>query len=464
MRIFQKLLLLVILASSMECQEEVVNSRPYPRILTRDVANISPAGATFEADITYRGGFEILEYGFVWANETPTLEVGERIAIIESPSTDHLTVAVTSGLIAKQFYQVRAYLITKDHIVLGNIVNFQSQGSVGPVLSDYSPKTAKLTDTITVTGRSFSRHPENNPVFFGSSRAPVISASDTLLKVLVPEELTQSQATVSIAAGNSHPTPFTLIVPSILSVSPTGVKTCDTLQVMLDGLGPSARVGCFIGDVEAEVIGRSSDKIFARVPVVGLSPEAANVRVIVGLFDLTFSGSVNYLPSAISRVDPPLAGFLDTLTVHFTQKPLCDLKIKIDGKPVSILASGGDSVRVIVPGQLNHFYDIVIASYVGDILFATFNKPRALKINSVTPAAGSPGDIVTIRGIGFHPTLNQNVVCFNCQGTGFGDHGVILSGNTRELVVQIPVTAPNQIGISIFTQNLGALPFPFEVY
>jgi IPT/TIG domain len=465
MRLSSVTFYLFILGSVFQCKEQEVTGRNYPRLLTREVTGISKAGATFHGDIIYRGNSEILEYGFVWLYEDPTIENGERIYFRTSPNSNPFATEVTARHFEGQQYKVRAYVITKDHIVYGNTVDFVSQGSLGAVIDDFYPKTARLTDTVTIVGKYFSRTPALNYILFGEKLADnVVFATDTLLRVLVPEDLIQPQAVISVSSGGSHPTPFTLIAPAVLSVTPTAIRTCDTLVISMIGLGPSVPVDGRINSIHCEYIGRTNDQLFLRVPYLNSPGNPLYPQLQVGLFVTTITETLIYTPSGISSVEPSLASYLDTLTIHFLNKPSCDLRIFIDGNELPILESSGDFVRVVVPGQLSDpAYNYVISVRVGEMAMPGYLKDRSLTLFSVTPSSGSPGELVTIKGLGFHPVLANNVVCFNCQGTASGNYGQIVSGNTRELVVRIPAIPPNQIGISVFVQNKAILNYPFEI-
>ena len=55
-----------------------------------------------------------------------------------------------------------------------------------PVITSFTPLSAKPGDAVILTGTNFNVLPSNNIVFFGATRATVTAASATSLTVTVP--------------------------------------------------------------------------------------------------------------------------------------------------------------------------------------------------------------------------------------------------------------------------------------
>jgi len=68
-----------------------------------------------------------------------------------------------------------------------------------PKISGVNPLSATYNDTVYIRGINFFRDPASNKVFFNGVQVRLVYASETLLKALVPPELTLSQAKISIA-------------------------------------------------------------------------------------------------------------------------------------------------------------------------------------------------------------------------------------------------------------------------
>ena len=61
-------------------------------------------------------------------------------------------------------YFVRAYLITDNVIVYGNMLSFNSKGSLGPNLLNIEPNNGVWGDTIQIKGKNFSYVNASNKV------------------------------------------------------------------------------------------------------------------------------------------------------------------------------------------------------------------------------------------------------------------------------------------------------------
>ena len=79
-------------------------------------------------------------------------------------------------------------------IILLNCVKGISQ----PVITSFSPTSAIIGATITISGKNFSTTPANNIVRFGNVTGSVVSATATSLSVTVPTGASYGQLTVSV--------------------------------------------------------------------------------------------------------------------------------------------------------------------------------------------------------------------------------------------------------------------------
>lgn len=70
-----------------------------------------------------------------------------------------------------------------------------------PIITSFSPKSGNVGDNITITGINFIPNPSNNIVFFGATKAIVVSATPTSLVVTVPSGATFGQISVLNTIG-----------------------------------------------------------------------------------------------------------------------------------------------------------------------------------------------------------------------------------------------------------------------
>lgn len=109
------------------CAEEELNQRDYPTLYTLEVSDISKSRAIFNAEIRYRGEFKILQYGFIWSQrDIMTLNTPNIVKYTENIGEMKFNYEITSGLNSNTTYQVRAYIVTEDYTVFGNVVEFNT--------------------------------------------------------------------------------------------------------------------------------------------------------------------------------------------------------------------------------------------------------------------------------------------------------------------------------------------------
>lgn len=180
----------------------------FPIVLTQEVRNISASGAEFSGRIeSVVKGQNILRYGFVWDDsEAPTL-ASSVYSISENTGIGTYTKRIEGDLKNTKVYQVRAFAQTDLLVIYGNTVTFTSQGSLPPLITDFTPKEGVDGTEVTIYGQHFSMHPEGNLVKVGSAMCEVIASTESELKVLIP--------TTDLVGDY----PFSLTVAGITTVS-----------------------------------------------------------------------------------------------------------------------------------------------------------------------------------------------------------------------------------------------------
>ena len=77
-----------------------------------------------------------------------------------------------------------------------NTVSVLRNSDLPPVITSFSPTSAKPGDAVTLTGTNFNATPGNNIVFFGATRASVTAASAISVTVTVPSGATYAPITL----------------------------------------------------------------------------------------------------------------------------------------------------------------------------------------------------------------------------------------------------------------------------
>ena len=180
-----KIFLLIIFATTfLSCKKEK-NSDP---VVSTYLANSLSAFTCYvKAQVSEKGSYDILDYGFIYSqsNSSLSIDYGTKISLGKTLATDTFstTIALDNYQYLNSIYYVRAYLTNTKGTVYGSILSFQPL-----VLSVYSvfPFSGKVGDSITIIGNNFSSNPNDNFVKFNSTIAKVLKATTTKIIVAVP--------------------------------------------------------------------------------------------------------------------------------------------------------------------------------------------------------------------------------------------------------------------------------------
>ena len=267
---FQSFILILLVAFFNSCEKDDIIDRNYPRINTLEVNDIDGDGAVFNAEIIYNGSDPITEYGFIWDLHKPLLGSSERVSMKGNPTSHNFNAKIRSTLKLHESYNVRAYIKTKDFTVLGNIINFESQGSSGAEIHSFSPRAAFFNDTISIRGKYFSYVKSRNRVFFGNQRAKIVSASDTLLKVLAPVNPVSKQVGIRVIVARNTTISvkyFTYFIPKMLNFFPKEGAHGDIITIKGENLGDKMEVyEVKFGGWSAEIVSVNNNEIKVKVP------------------------------------------------------------------------------------------------------------------------------------------------------------------------------------------------------
>jgi len=101
-----------------------------------------------------------------------------------------------------------SYLVMISGLLFALNINAQT-----PKISSFSPISGPVGATVTIDGANFNTTPSNNIVFFGATRANVMSATATSLTVAVPSGATYAAISVlnSVSALAAHSSAFFLL-------------------------------------------------------------------------------------------------------------------------------------------------------------------------------------------------------------------------------------------------------------
>lgn len=196
------LLLLISIISFKSCSKEELI---YPVIITGMVKDIDENGAVFNARITNYDSNHTTEYGFAWSDKL-NIQFSEMFKVISSNIDEQgiYSSLIDYSLSKDKTYNLISFTVYKGETYLGNKVFFTSLGARIPEIKKIIPDTVSWNDTILILGDNFGSFKEQTQVLIDSYPAPLLSVSNDSLVVVIPDEVSQSPASVEvIIAGNS---------------------------------------------------------------------------------------------------------------------------------------------------------------------------------------------------------------------------------------------------------------------
>ncbi len=222
-----------LLSFAIACKD---NNYPqsFPIVFTSDVSNISSEGAQFAGSIESLGSNQIIiGYGFVWSEfEMPSISSAK--VTLSHVAQGAFSKTITYDLMNGGTYYVRAFIQTPSKVIYGNQVSFVSKGSLPPTISGFTPGAAEGGSLITIQGKNFSPALDGNLAKIGSLICPVVSATDTLLKITLPvseffgdSKISITVAGVTVVSENL----FTTLGPVINTVSKLSGRVGDLITL-----------------------------------------------------------------------------------------------------------------------------------------------------------------------------------------------------------------------------------------
>ena len=242
--------------------------------------------------------------------------------------------------------------IGDDGMIATSVEDFTFTMPAAFTVTDFSPKSARVGDTLTITGTGFSFYAPFNFVRFGGRNPKAIEVNDdaTQIKVIVPEGARSDNLVVIRDSRSLFGGPDRIITDEIFTLLP--------LFAVTDIMPAEGAVG-----TEVTITG------------TGFSPAPADNEV-------AFGSDVFVVATTVLAMVPTNP---DTLIVS----------VPAGAQTGTIRAKTSDGAVVM-----------------STAIFTVPGTVAPLSINSFSPAGGAVGTEVTITGTGFSPTLADNEVAF----------------------------------------------------
>jgi N-acetylneuraminic acid mutarotase len=403
-----------------KCERDEITSRNYPRLKTLAVTEITSEGVKFSAEIIFRGNFEVVNYGFVWGeNENPTITNSDRTIYSDNIQSKTFYKSVQTTLKKDVSYFVRAFVKTNDYIVYGENMKFLSLGSGAPSITSVTPLEISFCDTVFIKGSNFSYIKDQNSLKFGSVKANIITATDTLIKVSVPDLLNSESFSIEVSTqGNKTTSQETVKMkkPQIVSVNPSTVVLGDTITIIGKNFSMSNLANSvFVNGARAAIISSSYNTLKALIPVVN-APLEVSVSNLTSLRSNAYP--IGLLEPTISKLNAAKGFRGDQIEIHGKNFGFIKdgLKIKVDSLFATIVSFSNELITIKIPDGIYNKRNTDISIFinterVSSTAFTILN-PWLQKSNIPNPTNNF--------GEGYYGAISFSVDGYGYVGLGLG--------------------------------------------
>ena len=298
------------------CRNKDEEERLFPKVKTLEVSNITDEGAVFngliEGVLSYKN---ITDHGFCYGFPDKKAPLGYTKISLGKPdeSTNSFHAQVSRDLLKDQTYTVIAYIEISNGKIYGTASSFISKGGLGPEIKSFKPQVAGWGDTIKITGKNFSDNVNNNTVKFDQVKATIVSANDSVLRVIVPEQLLTQKSMIGVTTAEKtflSMQPFLIGKPVIKTLA-AKVPFGGTLNVKTQNV--NGKVANFY--IDGTLITSTQVSLNEYNLVVPKTYNYGSHTLKITLFGENAEGSFHYDAPYISDFSPKQVGWNDKLTI-----------------------------------------------------------------------------------------------------------------------------------------------------
>lgn len=314
----RRIVFFILLVALINCSDEKEpGPRPFARVNTLAVAEISSEGALLSGEIAL-AGHSIIDHGFVMSRFAQFPSTGSaKYSLGAVNSVGNFQIRAETDLEEGVKYYVKAFAKTADFTSFGLPVEFVSLGSKAPQLKTLSHAKGIWKDLVVLKGENFSSIKANNVVKFAGHLATIASCSPDSIACYVPESLNVSPATVQVSVhGNSSQLTgaFTLLPPEIDTVDPAQGDISKSITITGRNFNwNTTRVT--VGDVPVQQTNNTSTSIVFKVPP-GTVSGPTKIKVITAEGNGSAEADFIVIAPAIANVFPLTGTYGDIITVE----------------------------------------------------------------------------------------------------------------------------------------------------
>ncbi len=281
----------------------------------------------------------------------------------------------------------------------------------------------------------------------GSVASVVGPGEGGLLAFVVPQALLAVGTTFTVEAtglkdlaGNALPTftsTFTTVAaPSIASFSPESGAVGTVVTIAGENFTPELATPIVkFNGIPAEVTDALATSLTAVVPT-GATTGPTTVTAAGGIAT-SAADFVVLVPPVIENFTPTQGsvGTAVTLTGQNFAPVGAENQVAFNGVAATVISATATTISTSVPAGATTGPITVTTDGGTDTSATNFIVLAGPTINSFTPTTGRLGDLVTITGTGFDPTLSNNQVTIG------GAAAPVQSATATQLIVSVPVAA-----------------------
>lgn len=440
--------ILVLACSFFTCTKEEISSRPFPRVNTNDVQDITAQGAVAHGEITFTN-VPVTDHGFIWsASPSMTITSGNRMSLGPASGPQGFSAKIEDNLEVNRTYYVIAYAKSADYTVYGQTKSFVSLGGKAPVLSQVTPASATWGDTIKLVGKNFNKTVATNQVYFDALAAKVLRGRADTLVCVVPTDLDKSPVTVKVSnLGNVGllENIFSLKSPVITKIDPALGSVGTKVTITGKYLHPKY-IGVKFNNITAKVISASATQVVVEVPE-GLSEGAVPLKVNT-LETLTTETTFQYKDPEITSYSPTIVKFGDVVTIKGNYLPtqVSNIEIYLDNVKTQVISATGTETQFIVPNTLKSSECTLRYKFKN----IDITLPQKLKMTapSVTSTAWAMNNRISISGNNFAPSNSEVYIG--------GVKGKIISITTEEIIAEYLKGVSHTMSVKVVSLGLSS--------
>ncbi|WP_266205137.1 DUF7619 domain-containing protein [Pontibacter kalidii] len=301
-----------------------------------------------------------------------------------------------------------------------------------PAIAAFEPAAGKYGTEVTIRGDRFAGIAADNKVYLSGKAASVVSATNSELRVRVPEgAATGALKVITPDGGVTATETFEVYQPPVLSsFSPAEGMVGNIVNLHGQHLQPELIETVKLGNLNCEIVHHTGNLVSVKVPA-GAATSAFTILTKGGNVESTSSYTVWYRPviSSLSE-ERGIVGSTFTIAGENFTADKARINVLFGLVKAQVLEASPQHLVVRVPEQAES--NILIVETPGGPAFAQFEVIPGPRFTAMQPAQGSVGTVVEISGQHFGIMGLQDKIAFN------GQEALVLEATGDRYKVKVP--------------------------